>query len=53
MAYRYWEAINMTVTSAEAKAEIEKHDGDWSEFTTEFGEHEEYEGRDVLDFLGY
>lgn len=50
--YRYWEAMNMTVTKAEAKAEIEKYETEgFEQFIEEFGDHAEYEGADVLSFI--
>jgi hypothetical protein len=53
--FDYFEACNLIVTRAEAKAEIEKHDidGDFETFLAEVGDREEYEGREVLDWLGY
>ncbi|KGX17298.1 hypothetical protein [Burkholderia pseudomallei] len=52
-AYSYFEACDMTVTRAEAEAEIKKHFADFSEFLADVGDREEYEGKEVLDWLGY
>lgn len=56
----YHEAMNATVSKEEARAEILARIKDdpempdpWGEFVTEFGDHDEYEGSDVLAFLGY
>ncbi|CAE6842653.1 hypothetical protein [Paraburkholderia aspalathi] len=51
----YEDACEEIVTRAEAKAEIDKHDceGGWEGFLAEAGDRPEYEGRDVLDWLGY
>lgn len=56
VGYSYHEAIELTVTRAEAKAEIDKHDWDgdaWAQFVEEVGDREEYEGEEVLGWLGY
>ncbi len=47
------EALTATVSAAEARAEIEWHGESWTEFICEFGTWDEYEGSDVLEFLGY
>jgi hypothetical protein len=47
--YSYFEACEMTVTRAEAEAEIKKHFGEFSEFLADVGDREEYEGKEVLD----
>ncbi|WP_177318120.1 hypothetical protein [Burkholderia ubonensis] len=54
-AYTYHEACDWTVTRAEAEAEIAKHDaeGGFAAFLAEVGDREEYEGKEVLDWLGY
>lgn len=52
-AYSYFEACDMTVTRAEAEAEIKNHFADFSEFLADIGDREEYEGKEVLDWLGY
>lgn len=53
----YEEAIEATVTKAEARhcIEVEHHcvDGAWEQFLEEHGDHEEYQGGEVLGFLGY
>lgn len=50
----YDEATEATVTRAQARREIARHDGaEWAEFVAEFGDHETYSGGDVLGWLGY
>ncbi len=49
----YDEAMTSNVTAAEAKREVLNHGVLWSDFTKEYGEFEEYEGADVLGWLGY
>lgn len=62
----YEEAIEETVTRAEARAEIAQHcanlDGIvlpselaemWADFTAEHGDHDTYQGATVLGWLGY
>lgn len=49
----YWEALIATVSKAEAKQEIERHACDFDEFLQEVGDREEYEGSEILDWLGY
>ena len=49
----YSEACQAIVTRCEAKREIEKHNTEFDEFAEAYGDCEEYNGRDVLDFLGY
>ncbi|WP_193389796.1 hypothetical protein [Burkholderia cepacia] len=53
--YSYEEACDLMVTRAEAEAEIRKHDvdGGFAAFLAEVGDKPEYEGKDVLDWLGY
>lgn len=55
MGFSYEDACEETVTRAEAKAEIDKHDcdGGFAAFLAEVGDREEYEGKVVLDWLGY
>lgn len=55
MFYTLADALEATVTRAEAEAEIAKHDvdGGFALFLTEVGDKSEYEGREVLDWLGY
>lgn len=53
--YNYHDAQFITVSKEEAIAEILQH-GDRTlvkEFFFECGEKNEYEGKEVLDFLGY
>jgi len=49
------EAMEATVTRAEAKREIGKHDveGGFNAFLIEVGDKTEYEGSEVLNWLGY
>lgn len=53
----YEDACDATVSRAEAKAEIQRHDlgtdDAWAEFVADHGDHEEYSGKVVLDWLGY
>lgn len=50
----YTDAIETTVTRAEALLEIGRHDGEpLSDFFAEFGDKAEYRGADVLAWLGY
>ncbi len=50
----YEEAVEATVSRAEAKAEIERHGGDgWDVFVADHGDHTEYSGDTVLGWLGY
>lgn len=51
----YEDAMEEVVTRAEAKAEIDKHDvpGGWELFLAEVGDKTEYEGSEVLNWLGY
>lgn len=54
-AYTYEDACEMTVTRDEAEAEIGRHDvdGGFAAFLAEVGDRAEYEGKEVLDWLGY
>jgi hypothetical protein len=51
----YLEACEATVTRAEARAEIDRHDvdGGFERFVQEVGDQPEYSGQQVLDWLGY
>ena len=49
----YWDAMEATVTRTEAMREIDKHNADWPTFLEEVGDKEEYQGSEVLDWLGY
>jgi len=49
----YQEALEATVSRVEARREIAAHEASFGEFEAEYGEHDEYEGADVLCFLGY
>jgi hypothetical protein len=53
--FNYEEAREMTVTRAKAKAEIAIHDceGGFGAFLEEVGDRAEYQGKEVLDWLGY
>ena len=42
-----------TVSRAEARHEIARHGLDWQDFTAECGDSVEYNGADVLGWLGY
>ena len=47
------EAMEATVSKAEAVAEIRRHGHDPAQFFLEVGDRSEYEGREVLEWLGY
>lgn len=50
----YEEATEATVSPAEARAEIAKHDCEgWDAFIRDCGDRTEYRGADVLGWLGY
>ena len=50
----YDTACDTTFTKAQAKREVDAHDGDgWEAFLTDCGDHETYLGQTVLDWLGY
>jgi len=54
----YEEAMSVIVTKEEARREIAKHGKNTPEitfeaFVAEYGDHEWYEGEDVLNWLGY
>ncbi|WP_175971935.1 hypothetical protein [Burkholderia sp. BCC0322] len=51
--YSYNDACEMTITRAEAEAEVRRHFGNFTEFLADVGDREEYEGREILDWLGY
>jgi hypothetical protein len=52
-AYTYDEAREITVSREEARAEIQRHRADFAAFLTEVGDRQEYDGKEVLDWLGY
>jgi hypothetical protein len=47
------EAMDAIVTKAEAEAEIRRHSQDPAEFFADIGERAEYDGSEVLEWLGY
>jgi len=50
----YDEAIDETFTQAEARREIDLHDGSgFDQFIIDCGDHETYSGADILGWLGY
>ena len=49
----YFEACEAIVSRCEAKREIEDHNTEFDAFVEIYGDCEEYNGRDVLNFLGY
>ena len=49
----YYEACEAIVSRREVQWELEQHDATFEEFVLEYGDREEYLGKDVLDFLGY
>ena len=52
-AMDYDEACEAIVTRREVFWELEDHGASFLEFAAEYGDKEEYVGKDVLDFLGY
>lgn len=42
-----------TVTRGQARHEIARHGLNWSDFTAECGDSDQYNGADVLNWLGY
>jgi len=49
----YDEAIDTTITRTTAKREVLRHGCSWAEFLHDVGDREEYQGHEVLDWLGY
>ena len=49
----YEEACEAIVSRREVWWELEAHSASFLEFAAEYGDKEEYVGKDVLDFLGY
>jgi hypothetical protein len=49
----YDEAMQTTVSHAEAQREVESHGLPMSEFVEDNGEHAEYDGDTVMNWLGY
>jgi hypothetical protein len=49
----YDEAIDSTVTQSEAIKEVKAHCVEMVDFFDELGVKDEYQGADVLAFLGY
>lgn len=49
----YDEAMTSIVTRAQALAELRRHGADLAEFLDEVGDHDTYEGEQVLNWLGY
>lgn len=49
----YQSACEAVVTKAQARREVEKHGLTWVEFVIDVGDRETYQGREVLDWLGY
>lgn len=50
----YDEAIEATVSQAQAKREVERHDCDgWAAFIEDVGDKATYTGAEVLGWLGY
>jgi len=47
------EAMLATVTRSEAEHELLSHGRTFAEFASEVGEREEYQGSEVLEWLGY
>ena len=49
----YEEALECVVSAQEARQEIEKHCLSFTDFQNDVGVAAEYEGGEVLDWLGY
>lgn len=49
----YEEACSVRISRARARAEIERHQCDFTDFTAEYGDSPTYAGADVLAWLGY
>ena len=49
----YEDSIIAKVSFTEARLEIEAHGCNMSDFCEEFGQHDNYQGCDVLAWLGY
>ena len=49
----YHEACQATVSRREALAEIQLHQADIEDFLATVGDREEYQGSEVLRWLGY
>jgi hypothetical protein len=49
----YEEALEATVSAQEARDEIKAHGLDFEDFADEVGWREEYEGAEVLAWIGY
>lgn len=49
----YTQAIGVTVSRATAYREIDRHGCSWEEFLYDVGDKKEYQGYEVLDWLGY
>lgn len=47
------QAMNVEVSAAAARREVEEHGQKWADFVKEKGERATYRGRDVLIWLGY
>lgn len=47
------EAREITVTALAARREIEEHGASWDDFIGDYDDKPEYEGWEVLDWLGY
>ena len=49
----YLEACESTVTREDARKEIKLHGGSFEDFLVDVGDETEYQGQEVLDWLGY
>lgn len=49
----YEEAIETKVSRKQAEREIKRHGLDPNDFFAEFGSREQYNGSDILGWLGY
>lgn len=51
--YNYEDALEATVTKAQALREVKRHQCDEQEFLQEVGDKEAYVGSEILQYLGY
>ena len=49
----YESAEGLTISKARTQRELVKHNASWDDFVADNGEHEEYDARSVLAWLGY
>ena len=49
----YYEAVGATVTRIQAQREVSAHGLSWEDFIADVGDKSEYQGTEVLDWVGY